>query len=88
LTASLDVLVLCDERRARRACEELGITVTGSIGLITEAFRAGNVKQPVALQAVLDLPKRGRLHLSPRMLRHALAALGVDPEQLTETGSP
>src|SRR5689334_1789217 len=38
-----DVLVLCDEREARRACAELSLPVVGSIGLVLEAFRGGRV---------------------------------------------
>lgn len=69
------VLVLCDERRARRACEKLALPVVGSIGLVVEARRAGRVTRAEAVATLSELPVRGRLHLSPALVRAAIEAL-------------
>ena len=70
-----EVLVLCDEREGRRACQELSLPVIGSIGLIVEAFRAGRVSREVAETALRDLPGRGRLHVRPELIESAVDAL-------------
>jgi predicted nucleic acid-binding protein len=73
------VLVLCDERAARAACSALFISVTGSIGLILEAFRAGRVSQDVARCALRELPNRGRLHVDPSLIQKVLESLQPPP---------
>jgi predicted nucleic acid-binding protein len=70
-----DALLLCDERRARRACERLALPVVGSIGLVVEARRAGRVTRAEAVRALSELPERGRLHVSPELVRAAIEAL-------------
>jgi predicted nucleic acid-binding protein len=55
-----EVLVLCDELAARRACQAVGLPVVGSIGLISESYRAGRVSLEQAEAALRDLPGRGR----------------------------
>lgn len=70
-----DVLVLCDERQARQACQELSLPVVGSIGLIVEAFRAGRASLEIASEALRNLPGAGRLHIKPQLIKLVLAAL-------------
>lgn len=70
-----DVLVLCDARQARRACRELSLPVVGSIGLITEAFRASRVSLETASAALWNLPGIGRLHIRPQLIERVLVAL-------------
>lgn len=70
-----EVLVLCDEREARLACRDLLIPVTGSIGLIVEAHRAGRVAREIAESALRNLPNRGRLHVRDEVINMAIAAL-------------
>jgi predicted nucleic acid-binding protein len=74
-----EVLVLCDERAARRACAALSLPVVGSIGLILEASRASRVSLETASAALQDLPGRGRLHVRPQLVESALAALHDSP---------
>ncbi len=71
-----EVLVLCDERAARRACAALRIGVTGSIGLIVEAHRADRVAAAAAIRALRELPHRGRLRVDPSLIERAVAAIG------------
>jgi predicted nucleic acid-binding protein len=74
-----EVLVLCDEREARRACTDLALPVVGSIGLILEAYRSGRVAHQTALLALCDLPTHGRLHVAQDLIEQAIAALGGHP---------
>ena len=71
-----EALVLCDELRGRRACRRFGLSVVGSIGLIVEAYRAGRVLRGVAVTSLLDLPVRGRLHVTTLLVQAAVDALG------------
>ena len=70
-----DVLVLCDERQARLACQEFSLPVVGSIGLIVEAFQAGRASLEIASEALRDVPGAGRLHIKSQLIGLALAAL-------------
>ena len=70
-----EVLLLCDELRARRACKRFALPVVGSIGLIVEAHRAGRVSRELALSALADLPGRGRLYVGPSLIRAAMDAI-------------
>jgi predicted nucleic acid-binding protein len=72
---SEEVVVLCDEREARRVCTNLSIRVIGSVGLIVEACRTGRVSAAVAAAIVKDLPEWGRLHVRPQLIERALATL-------------
>ena len=70
-----DVLVLCDETSARALCRSLHLPVAGSIGLILEAAHARRVTKEDALQALEELPRRGRLHASRDVIQSAIDAL-------------
>lgn len=72
-----EVLVLCDERMARRACSTLQLGVTGSIGLIIEAHRADRVSAATAIQTLRELPQRGRLRVDSSLIDRAIAAVGA-----------
>mgnify|MGYP001595753722 CR=1 FL=1 len=69
------VLVLCDEREARLACRDLSIPITGSIGLIVEASRAGRVARKIAEDALRALPNRGRLYVEQYLIDITVAGL-------------
>lgn len=75
-----DVLFLCDEMRARRACRDLSLAVKGSVGLILDSVDDGRVSAETARTALRDLPGRGRLYASPDLIAHALAALDAEGE--------
>lgn len=70
-----DVLVLCDEIRARKACGALSLPVIGSIGLIVRAFQDGRVSQQMAVTALRDLPTRGLLYVRESLLDDAVAQI-------------
>lgn len=72
-------LLLTDDEAARRACVELHIIATGTIGLIIEAARGGRVPRDEAARSLESLPTRGRLHVSGELLARALAALAAMP---------
>lgn len=68
-----DILILCDELRARRVCRDLLLPVQGSVGLILTAFEEGRASREVAEAALRDLPGRGRLHIKTELVSQALA---------------
>jgi predicted nucleic acid-binding protein len=69
------VQVLSDDTGARRACRDLGIQHTGTVGLILEAHASGDVSYLVAAAALRGLPVVGGLWLHPRLLNAALSDL-------------
>jgi predicted nucleic acid-binding protein len=58
-------LVLLDERRARRVAENLGLAVSGMLGVLDRAHRRGLLD----LNAALDRLERTTFRASPRLLR-------------------
>lgn len=74
-TDQTDLLLLCDDQKARRACQELALPVTGTLGLIAAAFRLGRVSREVATTALVELPGRGRFYVKPALIARTLAAL-------------
>jgi predicted nucleic acid-binding protein len=68
-------LLLTDDAAARRACASVGLAAVGTIGLILEAARSKRVPVAEALQALEQLPNKGRLHVAPELLARAIAAL-------------
>ncbi len=80
LTRATDeqILILSDDHRARQACRDLALPLTGSIGLIVEAFRTDRVSKEVAEAALRDLPRRGRLYVKPAFITRVLAALDTE----------
>ena len=75
LQEEAEVLILCDELRARRVCRDLSLTVKGSVGLILEAAQNRRVSTETARTALRDLPVRGRFYVSAGVLSQGLAAL-------------
>ena len=76
-----DLVVLCDERAARKACSALGLTVTGTLGLLVDAVEAGRVHSAAALDALDRLPGEGRMHLAKAVqeaVRETLESLVTD----------
>jgi uncharacterized protein len=62
-------LVVLDERKARRYAERLGLSLTGTLGLLLEAKKAGFVGS--ISDCVTQLLSAG-LFLSPELVRRAL----------------
>lgn len=70
-----DLLLLCDDQQARQACQDLGLPVTGTLGLIVAAFRLGRVSKEAAAAALVELPGRGRFFVKPALIAQTLVAL-------------
>jgi predicted nucleic acid-binding protein len=77
-TANVELLLLCDDRQARRVCQELSLPVTGTLGLIVAAYRLGRVSREEATAALEDLPLRGRFYVKPDLITRTLAALDTE----------
>lgn len=75
-----EVLVLCDEIKARKACNALALPVIGSIGLIVEAFRAGRASMETATAALFALPNQGRFHIKPELIAQAIALMASEAQ--------
>lgn len=73
--AQREPLILCDDLAARRVCTRLGVSVTGTIGLIVEAARGGHTSVESATAALTMLPTVGRMHVSADLIRMAVEAL-------------
>ncbi|MBI2896576.1 MAG: DUF3368 domain-containing protein [Deltaproteobacteria bacterium] len=71
-----DSIVVLDDSRARKTARELGLTVTGTIGVLMSAKRRGLVREirPLALR----LRAQG-FHLRPDLVDQALASVGERP---------
>lgn len=71
-------LVLTDDRPARLAAEQLGIAVRGTLGVLVEAKRRGEI--PELAPVVAELRSQG-VWLSERLVKRILAEAGEgDPE--------
>jgi len=79
-SAATELLVLCDDYQARRACRAFSLPVIGSVGLITEAHRAGRVSKEDAAKALQELSGRGRFYVKPALIAQALASIKADAE--------
>ncbi len=70
-----DAILLCDELAGRQACSALGLRFAGSVGLIIHAVGARRVSVERAVQALSELPGRGRLHASQDLIAEAIDAV-------------
>ena len=73
--AQREPLILCDNLAARRVCTRLGVSVTGTIGLIVEAARGRHTSVESATAALTMLPPAGRVDVSADLIRTAVDAL-------------
>ena len=69
--------VCIDEMAGRRMARLHGLTVTGSIGVLFRAWRAGH---NISLRDVLERMRNRGIWLSDRVINFALAQAGEHPE--------
>jgi len=69
-------ILVIDELEGRHVARRLGLTVTGTLGLIVSAKRRGVL--PAARPVIEQLRQRGGLWLSDAIVQHALALAEED----------
>lgn len=74
-----DAVLLCDDLAARRHARSIGCEVAGTLGLLLWAAGKRRIELPVARELVAGLAERTTLHIDPRLLDEALAALDRRP---------
>ena len=75
LSDQSNLLLLSDDQQARRACQALSLPVTGTLGLISAAFRAGRASKEAAKTALNELPTRGRFYVKPSLIARTIETL-------------
>lgn len=66
------IIVVTDDKRARKKCRELRIRVFGTLGLIEFAKKRGVVSKEEALELLKRIPDTS-LYITPELLEEALA---------------
>ena len=65
-----DVLII-DERRGRKVAQQLGITITGTVGVLVQANNEGMLSKADA-KICLDFLKQSNIRLSENLIQDAL----------------
>lgn len=68
-------LLLTDDAAARRACAQLQLASTGTLGLILGAAHAARTSRDEAARALVALPTIGRMHVSAELIASVVSAL-------------
>jgi predicted nucleic acid-binding protein len=66
-------LLIMDERLGRRHASRLGLTLTGSVGILLMAKQTGRIK---AIKPLLTQLDEGGIHLSPALISQVLKEAG------------
>ena len=73
-----DLLLLCDDQKARKVCQSFALPITGTLGLIVAAVRLGRVSVETAIAAVNELPDRGRFYVKPTLIAETIALIKTE----------
>ena len=73
LAAEMNCRILLDDRKARIAAKQLGLAITGTLGLLLKAKAAGKLGTVLPLIDALD---QAGFHLSPELRTEALRIAG------------
>lgn len=73
LASAMNLLLLVDEREARAVASILGMSFTGTVGVILQAKRVGLIPQ---VRALLEALKQSGYYLSDRLIQYALNTAG------------
>ena len=68
--------VILDDRKARRIATALGLTVTGTLGILVQAKIAGQL--PSVRDAIVALEQRG-MWIAPNLAAKAISLAGENP---------
>lgn len=68
-------LLLTDDMAARLAAEKLGVSASGTVGVLVRAWRRGLRSKAEVLDLLGQLPERSTLHLKPSLLAKAISAV-------------
>ena len=68
--------VILDDRKARRIATALGLTVTGTLGILVQAKIAGQL--PSVRDAIVVLEHRG-MWIAPNLAAKAISLAGENP---------
>ncbi|NLN83600.1 MAG: DUF3368 domain-containing protein [Firmicutes bacterium] len=70
LANSIDAdLIIIDERKARRIAKDIGLNVTGTLGILVEAKQRGLVKE---LKPLLDKLIKNEIRISKKLYQDIL----------------
>ena len=75
-----DLVLLCDDQKARKVCQAFALPITGTLGMIVAAVRLGQTTQETAITALNEMPGRGRFYVKPTLIAHAIALVKAESQ--------
>lgn len=67
-------ILLMDERKGRKVAQKLGITITGTIGILIQAYNEGIISD-IEVKSYLNQLKNSNIRLSESLIQQALSLL-------------